>query len=269
VIGVEARRQAKRRRTLYAFLALVAIPVVVLVALIVNGGPGSSDRGGSPGLVDVASSSGVNFALFMLLATSQFLLVVVVALFAGDAVASEAQWGSLRYLLTRPIPRARLLRTKLVVASAYAAAAVVLVPLASLAMGAVAFGWSSVQTPLAGALGVNTGLSRLTLGTAYVVATQAVVVALAFWFSTLTDAPLSAVGGAVVLIVVSEILDQVSALGTLRNGLPTHYWLAWLDLLRDPVDTGQMTTGLLELLPWVVVPLLLAFRHFGRKDILS
>jgi len=96
-----------------------------------------------------------------------------------------------------------------------------------------------------------------------------VVVALAFWFSTLTDAPLSAVGGAVVLIVVSEILDQVSALGTLRNGLPTHYWLAWLDLLRDPVDTGQMTIGLLELLPWVVVPLLLAFRHFGRKDILS
>jgi ABC-2 type transport system permease protein len=267
VIGVEIRRQAKRRRTLYAFLALLAIPVVVMTALLANGGP--TGRGGPPELVDVASASGLNFALFMLLATSQFLLVVVVSLFAGDAVASEGQWGSLRYLLTRPIPRFRLLRTKLVVASLYGAAAVVLVPLASLAMGTVAFGWSAVQTPLAGALGVNTGVSRLALGTAYVVSTMAVVVSLAFLFSVLTDAPLTAVGGAVVLVVVSEILDQVSALGTIRNGLPTHYWLAWLDLLVDPVDASRMTTGLLEMLPWVVVPLLLAFRLFSRKDILS
>jgi ABC-type transport system involved in multi-copper enzyme maturation permease subunit len=267
VIGVEVRRQAKRRRTLYSFLALIAIPVIVMTALLANGG--ASGRGGPPELVDVASSSALNFALFMLLATSQFLLVVVVSLFAGDSVASEGQWGSLRYLLTRPIPRARLLRTKLVVAAMYSAAAVVLVPLASVAMGTIAFGWSSVQTPLAGALGVNTGLSRLALGTGYVVATMAVVVALAFLFSTMTDAPLTAVGGAVVLVVVSEILDQVSALGSIRTGLPTHYWLAWLDLLVDPVDATHMATGLLEMVPWVVIPLGLAFRNFSRKDVLS
>ncbi len=268
MIKVEVLRQAKRRRTIYAFLALLAIPLIVMTALLVNGGA-NRPGGGRPELVDVASASGLNFALFMLLATSQFLLVVVVSLFAGDAVASEGQWGSLRYLLTRPIPRARLLRTKLVVASLYAAVAVVLVPLASLAMGAVAFGWSAVQTPLAGALGINTGLSRLALGTGFVVVTMAVVVALAFLFSTMTDAPLTAVGGAVVLVVVSEILDQVSALGTIRNGLPTHYWLSWLDLLVDPVDASHMTTGLLAMVPWVVVPLALAFWNFSRKDVLS
>ena len=267
MIAVEIKRQAKRRRTLYSFLALVTIPLIVMTALLTNGGPPREGR--PPELVDVASSSGLNFALFTLLATSQFLLVVVVSLFAGDAVASEGQWGSLRYLLTRPIPRFRLLRTKLVVASLYAGAAVVLVPLGSLVMGTIAFGWSSVQTPVAGALGVNTGLSRLALGTAYVVACMAVVVALAFLFSTMTDAPLSAVGGAVVLVVVSEILDQVTALGAVRSYLPTHYWLAWLDLLVDPVDAGGMTRGLLEMLPWVVVPLALAFWNFRRKDILS
>ena len=267
MIGVEIRRQAKRRRTLYSFLALLAIPTIVMVALLANGGPPREGR--QPELVDVAQASGLNFALFMLLATSQFLLVVVVSLFAGDAVASEAQWGSLRYLLTRPIARFRLLRTKLVVAALYALAAVVLVPLASVAMGTVAFGWSSVQTPLAGALGVNTGVSRLALATGYVVACMAVVIALAFLFSTMTDQPLTAVGGAVVLVVVSEILDQVSALGSVRSYLPTHYWLAWLDLLVDPVDATQMRNGLLEMLPWVVVPLALAFWNFRRKDVLS
>jgi len=267
VIGVELRRQAKRRRTLLAFLALVAIPVVVLVAYLVNGPP-TPERGG-PQLVDLASRSGLNFALFLLLATSQFLLVVVVALFAGDAVASEAQWGSLRYLLTRPIPRGRLLRTKLAVAGLYSAAAVVLVPAVSLLLGTVAFGWSAAQTPLAGALGVNVGLTRLVLAALYVLATMAVVVAIAFWASTRTDAPLSAVGSAVVLVVVSEVLDQVTALGPVRNALPTHYWLAWLDLLVDPVRTDEMARGLLQMLPWVGAPLLAAFSSFARKDVLS
>jgi ABC-2 type transport system permease protein len=68
---------------------------------------------------------------------------------------------------------------------------------------------------------------------------------------------------------VSEILDQVSALGTIRNGLPTHYWLSWLDLLVDPVNASHMTTGLLAMVPWVVLPLALAFWNFSRKDVLS
>ena len=45
-----------------------------------------------------------------------FLLVVAVALFCGDTVASEAGWSSLRYLLAAPVPRTRLLRQKLAVA---------------------------------------------------------------------------------------------------------------------------------------------------------
>ena len=49
---------------------------------------------------------------------SGFLLVVVVALFCGDTVASEASWGSLRYLLAIPVPRARLLGVKLIVGAA-------------------------------------------------------------------------------------------------------------------------------------------------------
>ena len=98
---------------------------------------------------------------------------------------------------------------------------------------------------------------------------MAVVVGLAFLFSTMTDSPLTAVGGAVVLVVVSEILDQVSALGSIRTGLPTHFWIAWLDLLIDPVDASNMAKGLLQMVPWVLVPLALAFWNFSRKDILS
>ena len=56
--------------------------------------------------------------VFTLFASTSFLLVVIVALFAGDTVPSEASWSSLRYLLAAPVRRERLLRQKLIVAGA-------------------------------------------------------------------------------------------------------------------------------------------------------
>ena len=87
---------------------------------------------GSLNLVDLAKASAANFAVFALFASASFLLVVVVALFFGDTVASEASWSSLRYLLAAPIPRARLLRQKALVAALLSVAALVLLPVVAL-----------------------------------------------------------------------------------------------------------------------------------------
>ena len=92
-------------------------------------------------------TGGLNFAAFSFFASVGYLLVVAVALFCGDTVASEAGWGTLRYLLAAPVPRARLLRQKLVVALAYSAVAVTSFPLMSLAAGTVAFGWHPLRLP--------------------------------------------------------------------------------------------------------------------------
>lgn len=265
---VELVRQAKRRRTLAAFLAVVLVPVVIVVALAVNGGPTRNPQE-APELIDVASSGGLNVALFTLAAMSQFLLVVVVALFGGDTISAEASWGSLRYLLTRPVTRGRLLRTKLAVAGVYALAATLLVPLVSLAAGTVAFGWKGVVTPFGAGLPAGEGVAKLAVATGYVAVSMATVAALAFMFSTMTDAPLGAVAGAVVVLVVSQILDAITALGVIRYGLPTHYWLAWLALLNPAGDTAEIGRGLLLAVPYTVGPLAIAWWWFHRKDVLS
>ena len=51
--------------------------------------------------------------------------------------------------------------------------------------------------------------------------------------------------------------------------MPTHYWLQWIDLLRDPVRTGDMVTGLLVTLAYVLVFVSLAWARFGGKDVTS
>jgi len=268
VISVELVRQARRKRTWLALLAVVIVPIIIVTALAINGPP-RPEPGEGPFLLDVATRSGINFALFALVATSQFLLVVVVALFAGDSLPSEASWGSLRYLLTRPVARSRLLTTKLSVASMYALAAVALVPVVSVIVGTMAFGWSGTVTPLGSQLDTGSSLARLLAATVYVAWDMATVVAIAFLLSTTTDAPLGAVGGAVIVIVVSEILDAITALGVVRYALPTHYWLSWTAMLEPAGNTAEMARGALQTAVYTAVALGVAWWWFGRKDVLS
>ena len=65
------------------------------------------------------------------------------------------------------------------------------------------------------------------LGALYVAVYLSWVAALALLLSVSTDAPLGAVGGAVMVSIVSQILDQITALEDLRDYLPTHYGTAW------------------------------------------
>ncbi|MET9539338.1 ABC transporter permease [Streptomyces sp. NPDC006553] len=267
-LRVEALRQWKRRRTLIMGGILVALPFVLLIAFAIGG---DQDRGGNGRitLMDTATASGANFAATSLFVSAGFLLVVPVALFCGDTVASEASWSSLRYLLAAPVPRSRLLASKLTVALAYSAAAMVLLPLVALAVGTVAYGWGPLQLPTGGAVPARDAVLRIGIAVAFVFASQLVTAGLAFWLSTRTDAPLGAVGGAVGLTIVGNVLDAVTALGDWRDYLPAHWQFAWIDALQPQLEWGGMVKGTAISLTYALILFALAFRGFARKDIVS
>ncbi|MCX5226319.1 ABC transporter permease [Streptomyces sp. NBC_00233] len=267
-LRVEALRQWKRRRTLIMGGILVALPFVLLIAFAIGG---DQDRGGNGRitLMDTATASGANFAATSLFVSAGFLLVVPVALFCGDTVASEASWSSLRYLLAAPVPRSRLLASKLTVALAYSAAAMVLLPLVALAVGTVAYGWGPLQLPTGGAVPAGDAVLRIGIAVAFVFASQLVTAGLAFWLSTRTDAPLGAVGGAVGLTIVGNVLDAVTALGDWRDYLPAHWQFAWIDALQPQLEWGGMVKGTAISLTYALILFALAFRGFARKDIVS
>ncbi|MTE20692.1 ABC transporter permease subunit [Streptomyces sp. TRM43335] len=266
-LRVEAVRQLRRRRTLVTGLVLAGLPLVLIAAFAVGGEP---ERGGRRiNLMDTATATGANFAAMALFVSASFLLVVPVALFCGDTVASEASWSSLRYLLATPVPRARLLLSKLVVALAFSAAAMVLLPLVALAAGSVAYGWGPLELPTGGTLPPGEAVGRLAVAVAYVFTAQLVTAALAFWLSTVTDAPLGAVGGAIGLTIVGTILDAVTALGDWRELLPAHWQFAWVDVFNSEVEWGGMLRGASVSVAYALVLFALAFRHFRTKDVVS
>ncbi|MFJ8231297.1 ABC transporter permease [Streptomyces sp. NPDC094448] len=267
-LRVEAVRQLKRRRTMVMAAVLAALPLILVAAFAIGGSPdgGENDR---ITLMDTATASSANFAATCLFVSAGFLLVIPVALFHGDTVASEAGWSSLRYLLAAPVPRARLLWSKLAVALGFSAAAIVLLPVIALAVGTVAYGWGPLKLPTGGSLDAADTLPRLGLVVLFICLSQLVTAGLAFWLSTKTDAPLGAVGGAVGLTIVGNVLDAVTALGDWREILPAHWQFAWIDALQPQLEWGGMVKGTAVSVSYALVLFALAFRAFARKDIVS
>ncbi|MEV4971703.1 ABC transporter permease [Streptomyces scopuliridis] len=268
-LRVEALRQLKRRRTLAMGILLAVLPFVLIVAFAIGGTPDGGDRNGRVTLMDTATASGANFAATCLFVSAGFLLVVPVALFHGDTVASEASWSSLRYLLAAPVPRARLLWSKLAVALCMSAAAMLLLPLVALAAGTAAYGWGPLELPTGGSLATADAVPRLALVVAFIFVSQLVTAGLAFWLSTKTDAPLGAVGGAVGLTIIGNVLDAVTALGSWRDFLPAHWQFAWADALQPQLEWSGMLKGTAISVTYAVVLFALAFRGFSRKDVVS
>lgn len=264
--GAEVRRQLGRRRTLWSFVIMLALPLILVAAFAI--GRTSGPPGGSR-LADLAQQGSANFAIFALSAASDFLLVVLAALFAGDAVPAEASWSTLRYLLIAPVPRARLLASKWAVAAVSLGVAIVVYLGWGLLVGGVAYGWEAFTNPAGGVLGWGELLPRLGIAAAYLFVSLLQVAGIAFVLGVRTDAPLGAVGVAVLVAIVSSILGQIDSLGDLRNGLPMHYQRAWQDLLTPQVDWTAMRHGVLWSLFYTVLTVGLAFAVFRRKDVLS
>lgn len=269
-MAAELMRQLRRRRTAFGLVGIAAVPVLLAVAFyFTTDSNGGGNGGGDPtGLFDLARASGLNFAIMSLAAIGPFLLLSVVALFTGDTVSSEASWSSLRYLLTRPVSRARLLGRKLVVGAGLSVLAGLVATTSALVCGFIAFGGGGMVTPF-GNLAAGEALLRIVLILGYVLWSSAWVACLAFALSTVTDEPVGAVAGTIVVVIVVQILDNITALGTLRAFLPVHEAGAWLGLLADPSRYDDLVRGMWLQVPYIVISLAAAWWHFLRKDILS
>ncbi|MBA8825954.1 ABC-2 type transport system permease protein [Saccharopolyspora lacisalsi] len=262
-VRVELRRQFTRRRTRLGLGCLAVLPLLLLLAFELGG----DDHDSHHTLADTATFGGMNFAAFTLFAATNFLLVVIVALFFGDTVAGEASWSSLRYLLAAPIPRTRLLRQKALAAAVLSCFGLALMVLMALGTGLLWYGGDPLLGSTDEVLGLSAGLLRLGGGCLFLTLHLMWIAGLALWLSVSIDAPLGAVGSAVLVSILSQILDEISALGPLRMLLPTHYSTAWTELLGDEVDWTALANGVFSGLVYGTLFTALALHHFRRKDI--
>lgn len=264
----EWARQLGRRRTLWLFGIVVALPIIFIAAFALDSGPPRSQTGTR--FTDLATSGWANFSVFVLLVSGELLLYIIAALLVGDPVPAEASWSSLRYLLTAPVRRARLLTSKLYVGLSALAIATVMLPGWSLLLGGFVYGLGPFTMPGGGEMGGGLFWGRFALAVLYVFIATLPIAGIAFLVGVRTDTPLAAVGAALMVYIIAGILDSIDALGDWRKALPGHYGRSWLEMLTtsDP-DWAAMRHGVLWSLLYFTIFVALGYRVFRRKDILS
>lgn len=259
--------------------AMAAIPAVLTLVLGATR-PTLAERVGDYGSV-VTDTSGLTLPLIALSAMLLFMLPLAVAIFAGECVAGEAAWGSLRYVLARPVARWRVLGAKTAVAGLFATAAVLVVVVVALVSGALAFGLHPLTvldlqhtTPFIVAsakLAPLSAIGSIGLATAYVLAMLASTFTFALLLSTVTVRAFSAVAGAVGLGLVSRALDNVPGLHSLSPWLPMTDRSSnlWTGFFTRPMQTSGVAHALLVQAIYAGVFAACAVVWFARKDVLS
>ena len=255
-----------RRRRNLAMLAVLAAGPILLGIVIRAAAPAPGE---GPPFLGQVTQNGLFLGLASVLVALPLFLPLAVSVVAGESVAGEASTGSLRNLLVVPAGRTRLLAVKYASVAAFALACAVTVVGVGILAGVVLFPAGDVTLLSGTSVGMAEALYRALLATVYIAAMLSTVGAIGLFFSTLTEVPMGAMAATATLTVISQILDTIPQVSVIHEYLYTHWWLAFGDLMRDPIAVDGVRTGLVTQAVYVVVFGTLAWARFTTKDVTS
>jgi ABC-2 type transport system permease protein len=255
-----------RRRNWAGMAVLAAVPIIIAVGIKIDG---PADGGGGVDFFSAITDNGAFVALAALTLELPLFLPLAVAAIAGDSIAGEANLGTLRYLLTVPVHRTRTLAVKFAAIVVFAFAATLLVAGTGLAIGLLLFGPGDFPLLSGSTLSFSEGLWRVLLVVLYLTVNLAAVGAIGLFISTLTEQPIGATIALMILTIVSHIVDAIQELSAIHPYLFTHNWLAYGDLMRDPIATEGITRGLLSAAAYTVIFCTAAWARFAGRDVTS
>ncbi len=276
-LRLEAFKLTHRGRSYIGPAALLGMAGLMVIGLKMGPPPFGASV---PGMFTSAGSyvNGGFLAWFQLRLAMTFFLPLFACVVTGDLISGEANDGTLRTMLSRPVRRGRLYLSKFLVALAYSVALTYFLGLAAYALGSAFLGHGSLLTfqegTLLGAGGVygyseSEGLVRLAVAYGFAAVGVMSVATIAFFISSWTTSSLSAIGGAIAVMILFNIVGIIDYFRPVHPYLFTTYFDSWNLIFVDPVPRGEVTKALGVLFAYVAVFFTAGLVVFKRKDILS
>jgi ABC-2 type transport system permease protein len=255
----------RRRRNQILLVVLGVIPIFIGVAVKVS----APAPGEGPDFISRVTGNGLFLVFTAVTVSIPFFLPLIISVVAGDSIAGEAGLGTLRYLLTIPVSRGRLLAVKSLAVATFTAIAVNVVAIIGLVTGAVLFGLHSLVLLSGDTVGLGDGLLR-TLGVVvYATIALFALAAGGLFISTLTENAIAAMAAAVSIAVFSALLDAVPQLSAIHPALLTDHWLGFGELLRTSISATDLARWTALHLGYAAIFLSLAWSRITTKDITS
>ena len=267
LVRSELRLVFGRRRNIALLVGLSFVPLLLGTLLFVT--QDSALGGQGPGFIGRVTGNGLFLVVASLFMCLPFLLPLTTGIAAGDAIAGEAQAGTLRYLLAVPVSRGRLLAVKALATMTFVGSAVAAIAVVALVVGAAYFGLGELTLLSGTAVPLSDGVLRIAGVALYVALSLTGLVAVGLFLSSLTEVPVGAMAATVVVAIVSAVLDTLPQLAAIQPGLLTHHWLNFAEFLRIQVDWGVLGRGLAVQAAWAAVFGALAWSRFTTADVTS
>lgn len=290
ILRIELLKIFRRPRTYISFAAIAAMVGIVQLALKVDGISYLEFlMGGIKDSIEIPYKVVLNGYLVCFIILNLLLIHVplLVALVAADSIAGEANMGTLRLLLTRPVSRTQFMLTKFAACVIYTVMLLIWMALLSLLVSILLFGTNDMiitRNDVVEQIQRNDILWRYIAAFAYAAVALTTVAALAFLLSIFADNSIGPIVSTISIVIVLTILSEMQIPiydETVKPWLFTSHMLAWKGFFYSKSNgEGEAIKGTIENLPaimksmsvligYIVLFVGSAILIFRKKDILS
>lgn len=218
--------------------------------------------------------STLTIATIMLVLIAVFLLPLYVSLVGGDLVAKEAEDGTLRMILARPISRVRLLLTKWLAGAIFSTLLVIALGVFGLVFARLCFPWGGLfvwmpEQDIFGVYSATVGLWHYIGGHVALVTMACSIMGVAFMFSCFNMKPAAATILALSFVFVNFVLQQIPYFKEFQHYFLTYHLNLWQLVFAERIPWWRITESLFILAGFNLTFLLVGCTAFHVRDIKS
>jgi ABC-2 type transport system permease protein len=273
---IELYKIFKKPRTYIAFAAIGLIILLIQLAMYADGEEYLAFMLQNINAAFDIEGKKLNgyFIFYLILHTLLVHVPLLICLVSGDAVAGEANMGTLRLLVTKPVSRTTLLLSKFFASAIYTLLLLTFMAVLGLLGSIALFGVSDLMVQKSDMfilLDKSDVMWRYVASYGFAALSMITVAALAFLFSVFADNSIGPIIGAMSVVIVFTILTtmDIPIFYSLKPYLFTNHMLNWKGFFDQPVDVPEVLKSAGVLLFHIILFVTLAIWIFRRKDVLS
>ena len=217
--------------------------------------------------------SALTVAVVMLLPQVMLLMPLYVALVGGDLVAKEAEDGTLRMILSRPISRFRLLLSKWLAGLFFSFVLVVVLGATALLFARLWFPWRSMfifmPKMVFNVLSASEGFKLYLCSHLFMAVNASVILGLAFMFSSFNMKPAAATILALSFLFVNLVMESIPFFERYHEWLLPYHFRIWLYIYSQPTPWERIIQSLCILTAFSLTTFLIGVAGFQARDIKS
>ena len=265
----ELAKLLAQKRTYLGLGAAMAIPLIFVVVLVLRNG-GVLKAGGGPNDVPLGRyirDTGLAVPFVALFFMSFWAFPLITSLVSGDIVAAESHNGTLKTILTRSRERGAVFLGKVLATMTYTITVVVAMSTVGLIAGSIAWGFNPLTSLSGTRVSALHGLGLLAGSLAVYLLPLSGIAAFALMLSTVTRNSAASVVGALMWALGMQLLTVLPGIEGWRPYVLATQFEAWHGFLRVPADWVPVTRALWVCSIYTLVPLVVAYVVFLRRDV--